>query len=372
MGFSLKLLKMNTYLFAWNPNKFPSFNLKNMASQLPNIKPTHKWKTSRKNNIGKGNNFILVKLGDNLKEQEKGLIGIGKIISDIYENPDFLKHDEIVNYVDLEFSNLSTKPLISLTELEKIDSSITWTPQNNGNKVTSSTFDKIYKILNKENNTIIFEKKIYFPIIADEIDLALSQQSSINRDEIVQRLLEQYKSTLEKIAKNSNKPILFIAQNMVDWFSAELTKQSDIVTEWQNKYFRNKIKINGREITNYSLALNILQDEKIEENLVTYKEGSIKQVTVNAYERNPQARKKCLEHWKYSCQCCGFNFEQAYGDLGKEYIHVHHKKALYEIKEEYVLDPITDLIPVCANCHAMLHRKHPPLTIDELKAILDH
>ena len=362
---------MNTYLFAWNPKKFPSFNLKEMASKLPNIKPIHKWKTSRINNIGSGDNFILVKLGIGLLESEKGIIGIGKIISRPYKDLDYLLKDEIVDYVDLEFAYIKPTPFISLSNLKKIDSSTTWTPQQNGNIIPESTYFQIYKIINKDQPIVLFEKKIYFPIIANEIDLTLTQQSSIHHDEIVRLLLEKYQSTLEKIAHNTNQSSLFIAQNMVDWFSAELTKGSDLVSEWKNKYLRTKIKFNGREITNYSLALNVAQDEFIEENNITYTEGSIKQVTVNAYERNPHARKKCLEHWKYSCQCCGFNFENTYGDLGKDYIHVHHIKPLAEIKIEYVLDPILDLIPVCANCHAMLHRRTPALSINELRALLN-
>lgn len=360
---------MSTYLFTWNPDQWSWETLDDMISKLPNLKPNHQWKTNRKNDIGIGDNFLLMKLGK-LSKNEKGIIGCGKIVSDVYTDKDVIKKIAQANFVNLEFSQLSKSPLISLLDLEKIDPNMRWTPEGNGNIVPELTFNKIFNLINQEENATLFEKRIYFPIIADEIDLALNQQSSIHRDEIVQHLLEQYQTTLEKIAKKSNKSILFIAQNMVDWFSAELTKQSDIVAEWQDKYSRTKVKVNGREITNYSLALNSSQDELIEDQNTTYTEGSIKQIIVNAYERNPQARKKCLEHWKYSCQCCSFNFEKTYGELGKDFIHVHHIKPLSEIKTEYILDPITDLVPVCANCHAMIHRKNPPLTIDELKKIL--
>jgi len=45
--------------------------------------------------------------------------------------------------------------------------------------------------------------------------------------------------------------------------------------------------------------------------------------------------------------------------------------ALEDIKDEYEVDPINDLRPVCPNCHAMLHRKKPPLTIEELETIIN-
>lgn len=59
-----------------------------------------------------------------------------------------------------------------------------------------------------------------------------------------------------------------------------------------------------------------------------------------------------------------------YGDLGKDFTHVHHIIPLNEIKEEYNVNPLTDLIPICPNCHAIIHRKNPAYTPNEIKAIL--
>ncbi len=100
-------------------------------------------------------------------------------------------------------------------------------------------------------------------------------------------------------------------------------------------------------------------------------EGTKKTVTVNAYERNLEAREKCLVHYGYQCAVCGFIFKELYGDIGDHYIHIHHKKPLSEISERYVINPIEDLIPICPNCHAMLHRKRPPYSIEELKKIIN-
>lgn len=99
-------------------------------------------------------------------------------------------------------------------------------------------------------------------------------------------------------------------------------------------------------------------------------EGAIKIISVNAFERNAKARKKCIEHHGYNCKCCGFNFEKVYGELGKAFIHIHHVKPLAEIKETYEVDPIKDLIPLCANCHAMVHRVSPALLVEELRGEL--
>ncbi len=50
---------------------------------------------------------------------------------------------------------------------------------------------------------------------------------------------------------------------------------------------------------------------------------------------------------------------------------MHHLKQLSEVGEEYEVDPIKDLRPVCPNCHSMLHRKRLALSIEELKEIFE-
>jgi len=86
-------------------------------------------------------------------------------------------------------------------------------------------------------------------------------------------------------------------------------------------------------------------------------EGAKVSVQVNRYERSSVARKRCIEYHGCSCYVCGMDFEKKYGVLGKGFIHVHHIKPLNEIDETYVVDYKNDLIPVCPNCHAMLHRE---------------
>lgn len=96
-------------------------------------------------------------------------------------------------------------------------------------------------------------------------------------------------------------------------------------------------------------------------------EGIKKTITVNTYERNPAARKKCIEHYGTNCTVCGFSFGASYGDIGTNFIHVHHLTQISDIGTGYEINPIEDLRPVCPNCHAMLHRKNPPFTIEEIK-----
>ena len=108
-----------------------------------------------------------------------------------------------------------------------------------------------------------------------------------------------------------------------------------------------------------------IQETKIENDKIF--EGALKQTVVNIYERNPLARKICLEFHGVKCSICSFDFEYTYGDLGKNYIHVHHLIPLSEIKENYEIDPLKDLVPVCPNCHAMIHRVKPAIAIKEIR-----
>jgi 5-methylcytosine-specific restriction protein A len=88
----------------------------------------------------------------------------------------------------------------------------------------------------------------------------------------------------------------------------------------------------------------------------TYHEGHVRSVMVDIYERSSIARGKCIEHHGSSCLICGLNFGEKYGELGEGFIHIHHLIPLHTIQKDYVVDYKRDLIPVCPNCHAMIHR----------------
>lgn len=86
-----------------------------------------------------------------------------------------------------------------------------------------------------------------------------------------------------------------------------------------------------------------------------YLEGNMSKVLNNAYERDKNARKACIDHYGASCQVCGFDFGKIYGEAGKGFIHVHHETLISSKKKQHKVDPKNDLRPVCPNCHAMIH-----------------
>lgn len=108
-------------------------------------------------------------------------------------------------------------------------------------------------------------------------------------------------------------------------------------------------------------------------------EGESREWHVTRYERNRRARDLCIKAYgnKYECAVCGMNFENKYGptESGKPYIEIHHIIGHAErskIKGKHPVNFATELIPLCANCHRMVHYlKKETLHPEKLKEILN-
>ncbi|KDN59697.1 HNH endonuclease [Exiguobacterium sp. AB2] len=91
------------------------------------------------------------------------------------------------------------------------------------------------------------------------------------------------------------------------------------------------------------------------------------------YEREASNRKRAIEIHGVNCIVCDFNFEAAYGERGKDYIEIHHLKPLSTLKEPMRVDAETDLVPVCSNCHRMIHRRaEQVLSPDQLRQLMNN
>lgn len=99
-------------------------------------------------------------------------------------------------------------------------------------------------------------------------------------------------------------------------------------------------------------------------------EGACTRVTVNKYERSPANRAACIAFYGSVCNVCGFDFSEVYGPLGYGYIEVHHRVPVSQMSAGYLVDPIRDLVPLCSNCHAAVHRTEPPLEPEALAVII--
>jgi predicted HNH restriction endonuclease len=147
-----------------------------------------------------------------------------------------------------------------------------------------------------------------------------------------------------------------------------------------SNYWRDGVRPISQEIFDQIAALSGLSGPKSEKRLgddysftSAIEEGGKKQIYSTRYERDPKLRKQAIEIHGDSCRACGFNFGKVYGEHGVGFIHVHHVKPISSFDGKQVVDPATDLIPLCANCHAIVHRKpNQTLSIEELKQILNH
>ncbi|HEY4323015.1 MAG TPA: HNH endonuclease [Mucilaginibacter sp.] len=265
---------MNTYLFAWNPDKWDWISLEQKWGQL-NLEQsilqltetghlTEKWNVQKYKSIQIGDRAFIIRLG----KQPKGIFASGFVSS----NPFFSKHyaddGKMVYRVTIDFDVLLHPEKESILTLDILNagklSRQHWTPQRSGITIKSELVDELEAV----------------------------------------------------------------------WFGFLRTEKHSF---------------------NHSIS-----------STNSFIEGTPSEVMLTRYERNPYARKVCVEYYGCNCIICKLNFEEKYGAVGKDFIHVHHLTPISERGEAYTVDPIKDMRPVCANCHAIIHRKKQALSIDEV------
>ena len=143
--------------------------------------------------------------------------------------------------------------------------------------------------------------------------------------------------------------------------------------EYENDFYRGyhwncEVIARVRDMADYEANL----DEETVQDIGGYIEGSKKEYYTTKYERDFRNREAAIRIHGTRCMICGFDYGEKYGELGKGYIEVHHIKPLADLEEEVVVNPRTDLVCVCSNCHRMLHRfRKYIVSVDELKRIVE-
>lgn len=172
------------------------------------------------------------------------------------------------------------------------------------------------------------------------------------------RKVQVHKILWSQITKNSNVTHWFRAQNnFVELIERELASNDSYVAE--------VVAILNRRANSQMPAL----PEEIDLNCDLH-EGRIKTISVNAFERNPIAREQCIVEFGARCGVCKVDFSERYGIEFLGLIHVHHLKPLASIRQDYAIDPLTDLCPICPNCHAVIHWKGKCRSIKEVQMML--
>ena len=165
----------------------------------------------------------------------------------------------------------------------------------------------------------------------------------------------------------------YFYENSIQIIEPILLGEINIIDFSFNLFSKSKSKI---DITKYNKVIDLLSAKTInklpeEVNKNTMIEGGCKSILINAYERSPKARLECIKYYGAKCIVCGFSFEDKYGPIVSGKIHVHHLKPISEVNEMYVVDPINDLVPVCPNCHLVMHSKqNGSYTVEEVKKMM--
>ena len=80
-------------------------------------------------------------------------------------------------------------------------------------------------------------------------------------------------------------------------------------------------------------------------------------------------KKECIDYYGAICDICGFDFGYTYGEAYEGCIEVHNVHGLeQEITEN--THPTADLIPVCCNCHRIIHSKTPPVSVEQMRKMV--
>ncbi|WP_081969347.1 HNH endonuclease [Paracoccus sanguinis] len=141
------------------------------------------------------------------------------------------------------------------------------------------------------------------------------------------------------------------------------------IKEFTGSLTQRRLERVGREYWAIETDFQI-PNEAVSSEESNFQEGAVETVVVNRYERSAAARALCLAAHGFCCVCCGDTLSNRYGEIARNFIHVHHKIRVSDMQGAYTVDPIRELVPVCPNCHAIIHLRDPMFAIEEVRALL--
>jgi hypothetical protein len=186
------------------------------------------------------------------------------------------------------------------------------------------------------------------------------------------RQLQELNTVVKGVQYDARHPILSTIPDSADQrtVEAQLEETMGLLAEqflaWVDQIYRGQI-VSDADQSKESEDPEPVEDISSAPPSSENEEGEWQQVTVTLYERSRANRKACLDHYGPSCQACGMSFGDVYGELGTDYIHVHHEVPLHTLGGSQFVDPVKDMKPLCPNCHAMVHRIDPPMPVMVLR-----
>lgn len=119
----------------------------------------------------------------------------------------------------------------------------------------------------------------------------------------------------------------------------------------------------------------LAQEYGYDPNEETFKEGKLQLRLHLVNERNRRLVIHAKEKWnreqngRVVCSVCSFSFPETYGQVGVGFVEAHHIQPISSLTP-YTIVSLDDIVPVCSNCHSMLHRHRPWLTVEQLRTIV--
>ena len=155
-----------------------------------------------------------------------------------------------------------------------------------------------------------------------------------------------------------------------EWDSFELFCKSPLMVLNQNDLNQINELVENFLLPAVGIIVSLVGLEEAYVESLGETEGNSYESITRRYERKKVNREACIQLKGYACLVCGFDFKEAYGELGADYVEVHHVVPVSKMGSNYRVNIESDLVPLCSNCHSMVHRKDPPLSVEELKAAL--
>lgn len=213
----------------------------------------------------------------------------------------------------------------------------------------------------------------------------------LSTSQLIKLLEEEFKPTGHDATVIKNRRDTYFSQKV-----RNLKSHNNLTSKGLATYEKGIFKITdkGKEYVGenesvfYALkqqGLTSLQlDKEIEDDYssIIIEEGALSKIPVNHRERSSKLRKIAIDEFKKRgggriiCDVCGFDFWSTYGDLGRDYIHIHHRSPVHTMdiagSAQSVSKSLAKLVSLCANCHAMIHRKTDRLiSPEELRALME-
>lgn len=209
-------------------------------------------------------------------------------------------------------------------------------------------------------------------VVLDDLSLKLVQVMGVRA-----KLRElEFRSAIDSIYKSAHSCEVLLNGRPVgtelppeDWSDFEVKMTVGFATESRLERLVDTL------IFAISIPLVLLQEDLPPELLVSNTgesklEGEKSTILQNKYERSRFNRAMCLRAHGFTCKACGDTLSNKYGVVAQELVHVHHIKPISTLGGATAVDPINDLVPLCPNCHNVIHRRNPPFSLEELKEII--